>query len=114
MSIHGVQGSIKTYVVGLIVCVVLTLVPYYIVVHHLLVGWPLIASVVGLGSLQALIQLILFLHLGDEDKPRWNLMAFLFMALVLVIIVYGSLWIMENLEERTMHMDKMPHEMGML
>jgi cytochrome o ubiquinol oxidase subunit IV len=102
MSIHGVQGSIKTYVVGLIVCVILTLIPYYIVVHHLLSGGYLIAAVVGIGSIQALIQLVLFLHLGDEDRPRWNLMSFLFMALVLVIIVYGSLWIMDNLEGRTM------------
>lgn len=102
MSIQGVQGSIKTYVLGLIVCTILTLIPYYTVVHHLLSGWHLLAIVVGSGIIQAFIQLILFLHLGDEARPRWNLMSFLFMALVLIIIVFGSLWIMHNLEKRTM------------
>lgn len=113
MSIQGVQGSIKTYVIGLIVCTILTLIPYYAVVHHLFSGWSLVGIVVGSGIIQAFIQLILFLHLGDESKPRWNLMSFLFMALVLVIIVWGSLWIMDNLEKRTMpSMEEMHKHMG--
>lgn len=102
MSIQGIQGSIKTYVIGIIVCIMLTLIPYLIVVNHLLAGWHAIAAVMGAAVIQAFVQLILFLHLGDEDHPRWNMMAFLFMALVLVIIVWGSLWIMYNLEGRTM------------
>lgn len=102
MSIQEIQGSVKTYVVGLIVCAILTLIPYYIVVHSLFAGWHLVAAIMGFGVIQALIQMILFLHLGDEDRPRWNLMAFLFTVLVLVIIVFGSLWIIYNLEERTM------------
>jgi cytochrome o ubiquinol oxidase operon protein cyoD len=40
---------------------------------------------------------VFFLHLGRESKPRWNLNALLFAVLVVVIIVFGSLWIMHNL-----------------
>jgi len=102
MSIQGVQGSVKTYVVGIIICLILTFLPYYMVVHALLPANYLVAAIVSFAVIQALVQLILFLHLGDEDHPRWNLMAFLFMALVLVIIVLGSLWIMYSLNQRTM------------
>ena len=102
MSMQKIQGSVKIYIIGLVVCMLLTVVPYYLVVRPFLFGWHAIAAVIGLAIIQVFVQLILFLHLGDEEHPRWNLMAFLFMALVLVIVVFGSLWIMYNLEQRTM------------
>src|SRR5687768_2477002 len=77
MSIQEIQGSVKTYVIGLSICVLLTIIPYYIVVHHLLSGWHLVAAIMGTAVVQGLLQMILFLHLGDEDRPRWNVMAFL-------------------------------------
>ena len=40
----------------------------------------------------------LFLHLGQEDKPRYQLTAFNFMVLVVLILVFGSIWIMQNLD----------------
>jgi cytochrome o ubiquinol oxidase operon protein cyoD len=48
------------------------------------------------------VQLHYFFHLGQESKPRWNLLMFLFMALVLVVVVFGSLWIMYSLEHYDM------------
>ncbi len=55
--------------------------------------------------LQLLIQLFLFLHLGDEKGPRWNVYSFLFMTLVVVIVIAGSLWIMAHLNYRMMSPD---------
>jgi cytochrome o ubiquinol oxidase subunit IV len=52
---------------------------------------------VTLAILQLVVQLMLFLHLGDEPKPRWNLLAFLFAVLVVAIVVGGTLWIMYEL-----------------
>jgi hypothetical protein len=37
------------------------------------------------------------LHLGSESKPRWNRTALWFAAMVVTMIVFGSLWIMKNL-----------------
>jgi heme/copper-type cytochrome/quinol oxidase subunit 4 len=42
----------------------------------------------------------LFLHLGNEAKPRLKLLVFGFMALVVMILVFGSLWIMYSLNYR--------------
>lgn len=58
----------------------------------------------GLAAAQALLQLLLFLHLGLEENPRWNLIMFFFMVFVIVILVGGSLWIMANLDYNTMSM----------
>jgi heme/copper-type cytochrome/quinol oxidase subunit 4 len=40
----------------------------------------------------------LFLHLGQEAKPRYQLIAFNFMVLVVLVVVFGSIWIMQNLD----------------
>lgn len=96
------MSSIKSYIIGFVLSVVLTLGAYFAVTEEWLSGTALIALIMGLASLQFIVQLFFFLHLGSESKPRWKLAAFLFMFLVLVIIVGGSLWIMANLNYNMM------------
>ena len=57
----------------------------------------MITAIIFLAVVQLVVQLVFFLHLGRERQPRWNLLAFAFMAIVLLILVLGSLWIMNNL-----------------
>jgi cytochrome o ubiquinol oxidase operon protein cyoD len=57
---------------------------------------------IGLAIVQAIVQAILFLHVGQEDKPRWETISFCFMVMCVLIIVIGSLWIMHDLDERVM------------
>lgn len=96
------MASVKSYATGFVFSVALTLLAYQAVVNHWLSGPALIGTVMGLAVLQLIVQLVFFLHLGSESKPRWNLVMFLFMLLVLVIIVGGSLWIMANLNYNMM------------
>lgn len=84
--------------VGLILCVLLTLASYFIVSDDLLTGRMMVLAIMALGVVQAGIQLVYFLNLGHENKPRWNALTFLFMLSVLLIIVIGSLWIMYHLD----------------
>ncbi len=99
------QGILKSYVIGYALSILLTLAAYFFTAGHLFAGWTLIFILVGLGIAQAFAQLIFFLHLGKESRPRSNLHVFLYMLLVIVIVVGGSLWIMHNLDYRTMPMD---------
>ncbi len=101
-------GSFKSYAIGFVLSIVLTLASYLLVTENLLTGKTLVYTIVVLGLIQAVVQLIFFLHLAEESKPRWNLLVFLFMLLVLLIIVIGSLWIMYNLDYHMM----MPMENG--
>ena len=96
------HGNIKSYLLGFILSLLLTLAAFLIVSKHLLAGWNLALTLAALALSQMTVQFILFLHLGQEDRPRWNLITFLFMALVLVVIVFGSLWIMYSLDYRMM------------
>ncbi len=91
------HGSLASYITGFVLSVGLTLAAYFSVTRHLFSGRTLITAIVVLAVVQLIIQLFFFLHLGQESKPRWNLMIFLFMLVVLVTLVFGSLWIMANL-----------------
>lgn len=94
---HTHPGSLRLYVTGFILSLVLTLAAYFCTTHHAASGWALIGVLSALAVAQLMVQLLFFLHIGDERKPRWNLNALLFAAMVVVIIVFGSLWIMKNL-----------------
>jgi len=94
---EAAHGTLTSYTIGFVLSIVFTLAAYFAVVDHLLVGGVLAGAIAALGVVQLIVQLVFFLHLASESKPRWNLVVFLFMLVVLVILVFGSLWIMYNL-----------------
>ena len=98
------RGTHKLYGLGYLLSVVLTVAAYFIVTRQMMAGLAELFALVGLGVAQVIIQLLCFLHLGGESKPRWNLIVFLFMLLILFVVVIGSLWIMHNLDYRMMPM----------
>lgn len=104
------HASYQTYVIGFVLSIVLTLAAYFLVANQLLSGSNLDGVIIALSLAQIFVQLWFFLHLGDEPKPYWNLLAFGFMALVVIILVAGSLWIMYTLDYRMM--PTMPTETG--
>lgn len=105
------HGSLRSYVVGLIISLILTSTSFILVATNAFPEKTLIYSIVGLGLSQAIFQLIFFLHLGKEPKPRWETYIFYFMVLILLIIVIGSLWVMNDLNERMMpNMEGMNHD----
>lgn len=93
----------RAYVTGFAASLLLTLTAFYVVWQHTQehsLGFSaglLIFIIVGLALVQLAVQLVFFLHLGKGSKSRWNVMVFLFAVLVVGIVVFGSLWIMQNL-----------------
>jgi cytochrome o ubiquinol oxidase operon protein cyoD len=96
------HGSYKSYLIGFAASIALTLLAFLFVEGHHLSGWALNTMIITLCVLQVLVQLVFFLHLGDESKPYWNLICFLFMVMVVAIIVLGSIWIIFDLDSRMM------------
>lgn len=96
------HGNLRLYVTGFVLSISLTLAAYLMVVNQTLSKWQLVFAIATLAFIQFLVQLVFFLHLGRELKPRWKLGVFLFMVLIVLIVVIGSLWIMDNLNYRMM------------
>ena len=95
------------YSSGFILSLILTVIAYMAVTQHSLPGGALVAAIIGLAIAQVLVQLFFFLHLGQETMPRWKLAVLLFMLLILGILVFGSLWIMQNLNYNMMSPEAM-------
>lgn len=95
----------KNYIIGFFTSVILTLVAYVLVVGQVISGLTLLMAIGALALVQMVVQLIFFLHLPDEIKPRYKLASFGLMALILLIIVVGSLWIMHHMNYNMMEMN---------
>jgi len=97
------MSTFKAYITGFVLSIVLTVAAYIPVWQHVSSGHlryahsNLIAFVLGIAVLQLLVQLILFLHLGREKKSRWNISVFVTTVSLILIVVVGSIWIMNHL-----------------
>ncbi len=88
--------TVTKYVIGFVLSLVLTLCAYWVTtsgVDRTVLYWTLAV----LALVQMIVQLVFFLHLGEEARPRYKLATFLLMSLMLAILVVGSIWIMENM-----------------
>jgi len=100
---NQMHGSVKSYVVGFVLSLVLTFAAYIPVVlhqdanHSLFSHDLLIPFVLILAFIQLVVQLWFFLHLGREPQPRWNGFFFLSTAAIVLMVVLASIWIMDNL-----------------
>ncbi len=96
------HGTFSAYIVGFIASLVLTGISFTLVLTKVIDGENLIAALILGAIIQAFFQLLCFLHLGQEAKPRWESVIFWFMVLVLLIIALGTFWIMSDLNDRVM------------
>ncbi len=95
------MATIKSYTLGFVLSVLLTLAAYYIVVEKLLNNRVLILTILLLAVIQLWVQLIMFLHLGNEAGPRWKLAAWISTSSIILIVIIGSIVIMNNLNYHT-------------
>ena len=95
--------TITRYTIGFVLSLLLSLAAYYYVVLGSSETW-LLPVLGALALIQMTVQLIFFLHLGEEVRPRYRLASFGFMLLVLTIVVVGSLWVMVHLNNNMMDM----------
>ena len=90
-------GTLTSYVTGFVLSIILTLIPYILVMDHLLTGMVLVAVLLIFAMIQLFVQLFFFLHLGRESKPRWKLGVLISFVSIILIVVIASLWIMQHL-----------------
>ncbi|MBB3110404.1 cytochrome o ubiquinol oxidase operon protein cyoD [Paenibacillus phyllosphaerae] len=90
----GGHGSLKSYVIGFVLSIVLTIIPLVLVLNDIVEGTAAKVVLLVTAFLQFVVQLVFFMHLKEESKPRYNLMSLLLGVLLVLTIVIGSVWIM--------------------
>jgi cytochrome o ubiquinol oxidase subunit IV len=96
------RGSLKSYLTGFVLSLMLTAIPFALVMRG---TWPASAALAGIfsaGLIQILVHLHYFLHLDASSAARWNVLAIIFTLLIMALFVGGTLWIMSNLNYRMM------------
>lgn len=91
------HGSMKQYTIGFILSIILTIIPFGMVMTG---GFSreMLLAVVGITALiQVLVQLIFFLHMNSSEEQRWNVIAFIYTILTIAILLIGSVWVMNYL-----------------
>lgn len=90
--------GLKKYIIGFILCIILTALSYVGATGLVADRFTIVVLLSVFASAQVLVQLIYFMHVGDEAKPRYVLMNLVFFVIVLAIITFGSIWIMYALQ----------------
>ncbi len=91
------HGTTKSYVIGFILSLIFTFIPYYLVVEKVVSGSALLGTILAFAVLQMVIQVVFFLHLGREKKPYWQRSFLLATIGGITVVVGGSIWIMGHL-----------------
>lgn len=95
--------DLRSYLTGFFLALILTAIPFYVVITHALPPQRALL-VIGIAAiLQILVHLRFFLHLNFTSTPKENLLALVFTALLIFIMVGGSFWIMFDLHTRMVH-----------
>lgn len=95
---HTSPASFSQYLIGFVLSVLLTLTAFLLAIHESVTEPEVLIALISLALLQLVVQLQFFIHLDHESGPKWNKLIFWFMALVVFIVVGGSLWIMTSLD----------------
>lgn len=99
------RKTLESYIIGFALSLVFTFIPYYMVVNQIATGTALLVTILGFAVIQMLIQITFFLHLGRGPKPLYNIAFFVSTVGIILVVVGGSIVIMNNL-----HYNKTPSD----
>jgi cytochrome o ubiquinol oxidase operon protein cyoD len=103
---HEPHITLDGYLIGFGLSVILTAVPFYLVMSGVLESKTATAfAITLLAVVQIVVHMVYFLHLDAKSEAGWNLMALIFTAVILIIALTGSLWIMYHLKVNMMPMN---------
>ena len=101
---HG-HGTRRGYLIGFALSVLLTAIPFWLVMAHPLQNTTLTALlVIACALAQIIVHVVYFLHLNTRSEGGWTLLAFVFTAVIVLITIGGSVWIMYHLNTNMMPM----------
>ena len=99
----GPHSSFSGYMWGFVLSIILTAIPFWLVMTGVISNRA--AGVLVLGAfavVQILVHMVFFLHMNPKSEGGWNLIALIFTAVLLVIVLIGTLWVMHHMNANMM------------
>ena len=96
------HGSFKDYTIGFILSVILTAIPFWLVMTHQLAPGTTKFVILGFAAVQVVVHMVYFLHMNSKSEGGWNMMALILTAILLFIVLTGSVWVMYHMNANMM------------
>ena len=101
----GYHATVKGYVVGFLLSVLLTAIPFWLVMGNALPSPRVTAFVVlAFAAVQMVVHMVYFLHMNAKAEGGWSLLALVFTVGLVAIMLAGSIWVMYHLNSNMMPM----------
>ena len=95
--------SAREYLTGFVLSLVLTAIPFALVMGKGVQNSTALAVVLlAFAAVQIVVHMVYFLHMNARSEGGWNLLALVFTAVLVVIVLSGSLWVMHHLNSNMM------------
>lgn len=108
------HSTLKGYLTGFVLAVILTAIPFYLVMTKTFPSSTTTAIVIlAFAAVQIVVHMVYFLHMDGKAEGGWSMLALVFTMVLVVITLSGSLWVMYHLNHNMMptavhDMRKMP------
>jgi cytochrome o ubiquinol oxidase subunit IV len=103
---HLSAGTLRTeltgYLMGLVLAAILTASAFFSVGTQVIYGPGIVMAVVVLGLAQVGVHLVFFLHMTTAPDNTNNVLALAFGLLIVCIIVFGTIWVMHQMDHNMM------------
>jgi cytochrome o ubiquinol oxidase subunit IV len=103
---HETAEGIGSYLIGLGLATLLTIVSFFIAGTTLVWGPSIPVALAVLAIAQMGVHLVFFLNITTGPDNVNNVMALAFGVLIVLLLLVGSLWIMAHLNHNMMPMDQ--------
>ena len=102
--------SMGDYVKGFILAVILTAIPFWLVMGNVIQDRSTAVLVLGsFAIVQVVVHMVYFLHMNGKIQGGWTLLSTIFTAVFLSIAIAGTLWVMFHMNSNMMPEHNMPH-----
>jgi cytochrome o ubiquinol oxidase subunit IV len=103
VAVAEAHGSLKGYVTGFVLSVVLTAIPFWVVMARVFDRpGATVAILLVFAAVQIVVHMVYFLHMNAKSEGGWSLLALIFTIVLVIIALSGSLWVMYHLNTNMM------------
>ncbi|KAF1046894.1 MAG: Cytochrome bo(3) ubiquinol oxidase subunit 4 [Herbaspirillum frisingense] len=111
---HAAHGSMKDYVTGFVLAVILTAIPFWLVMSKTVEDSARLGIILlAFAAVQIVVHIKYFLHMNGKSEGGWNMLSMIFTIVIVGITLSGSLWVMYHMNHNmmpTMSPEHMPTE----
>nr|WP_145548195.1 cytochrome o ubiquinol oxidase subunit IV [Variovorax boronicumulans] len=99
----GPHSSMREYVTGFVLSVILTAIPFWLVMNNVIENRTTAVLVLGgFAVVQILVHMVYFLHMNGKVEGGWTMLSTIFTVVFVAIAIAGTLWVMFHMNTNMM------------